>query len=123
MRPALLPRNEVDKRKSEEKRQRNEEGLRIAERIDVLREISASEGTAFEEYRVATLTKIQEEIQEEFKKLEKIKAEVKSKDRFLVEMEKRESRQKMRESLLDEREDYLKERFKRLQEIINEISE
>lgn len=64
----LLPKHEADRLRKEEERQRMEEGLRIAERVDSLREVKISEEVAFEEYRVSSLTAIQSEI--EAKKIE-----------------------------------------------------
>lgn len=58
----LLQKNEIDKKRAEENRQRMEEGLQVAERVDTLRETLASEEFAFEKYRTDRLKAIQEEI-------------------------------------------------------------
>lgn len=58
----LLPKQEVERRRRDEERQRMDEGLRVAERVDTLRETLASEEAAFERYRVESLKEIQEEI-------------------------------------------------------------
>lgn len=58
----LLPKNEIDKKRAEENRQRMEEGLQIAERVDTLRETLASEEVAFDKYRTDRLRDIQGEI-------------------------------------------------------------
>ncbi len=62
MRPVLLNRQEVDKRRAEERRQLMEEGIKIASRVDTLRETLANEEKATETYLAETLRGIQEEI-------------------------------------------------------------
>lgn len=62
----LLPKSEIDKRKSEEQRMAIQEGLKVAERVDTLREIAATEEVAFEKYRTETLRDIQTEIQSKY---------------------------------------------------------
>lgn len=59
----LLPKHEVDRRRAEESRQRMDEGMVIAEKVDILRETLASEEVAFERYRVESLRGIQEDIE------------------------------------------------------------
>lgn len=60
----LLPKTEIDSKRAEEQRQRIQEGMRIAEKVDTLRETAASEEAAFEKYRTEMLQTIQGEIQE-----------------------------------------------------------
>ncbi len=62
MRPVLLPKHDVDKRKNEEKRQQMEEGMRIATSVDVLRETLANEEAASKVYLAETLRGIQSDI-------------------------------------------------------------
>lgn len=70
----LLPKYEIDKKRAEETRQRMEEGLQIAGRVDTLRETIVSEEVAFEKYRIDRLKAIQEEI--DIKQREKTKLDV-----------------------------------------------
>lgn len=72
----LLQKSEVDKRKAEEQRQAIQEGLKVAERVDSLREIHASEEVAFEKYRIETLGNIHQEIQEKFLKKTQLEIDV-----------------------------------------------
>ena len=58
----LLPKYEIDKKLAEEQRQKMEEGMKIADRVDTLRETLASEEQSFEKYRVESLKEIQNEI-------------------------------------------------------------
>lgn len=58
----LLPKQEINRLRKEEERQRMEEGMRIANRVDSLREIASTEEQAFEQYRTTSLTGIQAEI-------------------------------------------------------------
>lgn len=65
----LLPKHEIDSKRAEEQRQRIQEGMRIAERVDTLRETAASEEIAFEKFRTELMQTIQGEIA--VKKLER----------------------------------------------------
>lgn len=58
----LLPKSEIDKLKAEEKRREIEEGRKIAERIDTLRETVSEEEASLERFRVETVSKINDEI-------------------------------------------------------------
>ncbi len=72
----LLPKYDVDKKRAEEQRQKMEEGMVIAERVDTLRETLASEEVAFEKYRTVSLKEIQKEIHEATLKRDSIVGEV-----------------------------------------------
>lgn len=72
----LLPKSEIDKRKSEEQRTAMQEGLKVAERVDTLREIASSEEASFDKYRKDTLISIQEEIEPKRKELEQLTIEI-----------------------------------------------
>lgn len=58
----LLPKNEAARRRTEEDRQRMDEGMRVAERVDTLREIASSDEVAIEQYRISSLVAVQEEV-------------------------------------------------------------
>ena len=79
MRPVLLPRTEIDKRRNEERRQLLVEGTRVAERVDTLRETAAKEEAALEQYRITSLKGIQEEIQAKFAERDKLDSDLKAK--------------------------------------------
>lgn len=72
----LLPKSEIDKRKSEEQRTAIQEGLKVAERVDLLRETLASEETAFENYRTDTLKNIQKDIQNKQEEKDVLETEI-----------------------------------------------
>jgi len=58
----LLPKSEIDHLKAEERRKEVEEGRKIAERIDTLRETVSEEEAALGRFRVETVTRINAEI-------------------------------------------------------------
>lgn len=72
----LLPKSEIDRRKSEEQRTAIQEGLKVAERVDLLREMLASEETAFDKYRTDTLKAIQSEVNEKHQEKNVLEGEV-----------------------------------------------
>lgn len=72
----LMPKSEVEKAKATEQKQNIDEGMKIARRIDNLREIAASEEVSLENFRRTTVEKIHEEISTEAKKREDLRAEV-----------------------------------------------
>lgn len=72
----LLPKSEIDKRKSEEQRTAIQEGLKVAERVDTLRETLASEEVAFEKYRKESLDAIEQEIKPKRIELDLLNKEV-----------------------------------------------
>ena len=75
----LLNRSEVDKRKAEEKRQAMEEGLKIAERVDTLRETLAAEEALFKKIHFDSLDAIQTEIAEKHKERESLDTQIREK--------------------------------------------
>ncbi len=72
----LLPREEIDKRKAQERTREMNEGQKLAGRVDSLREMAVSEEIALDTYRTETLKKIQEEIQSKRGEYDLIHAEV-----------------------------------------------
>lgn len=79
MLPRLLSKHEIDKRKAEEERQQIESGMRIAEKVDTLRETLASEEVAFSTYRIDSLTSIQKEIDARFLVRDELDRDIKKK--------------------------------------------
>lgn len=57
----LLSKNEIDQKKAVEYRQSREEGLKLARRVDSLREVQAQEESSLQKFRTETLAKIHEE--------------------------------------------------------------
>lgn len=72
----LLPKSEADRLRKEEERQRATEGMRIAERVDTLREIAVTEEQALEQYRISSLGSIQEEIEKSRAERDSLSSEV-----------------------------------------------
>lgn len=71
----LLPQKEIDRAKSVEKKQEIDEGMKLAKRVDDLREIAASEEASLETFRRETVAKIHEEIKTETERRDKVKSE------------------------------------------------
>lgn len=59
----LLPFSEIDRRKAEEKQQEMREGMKIAERIDLLRETAAKEEVLVNTWHEKTVKEVQRNIQ------------------------------------------------------------
>lgn len=72
----LLPKSEVDKAKATEQKQVIDEGMKLAKKIDNLREIAASEEENLMNFRRVTVEKIHEEISIEANKRDELKTEV-----------------------------------------------
>lgn len=72
----LLPRLEITKAKSDERRREVEEGRKLSERVDVLRETVASEEQSLATFRAKTIEVIHSEIVAESKKRDELKVEV-----------------------------------------------
>ncbi|MDE2232906.1 MAG: hypothetical protein KGJ90_02125 [Patescibacteria group bacterium] len=79
MRPVLLPRSNIDSKKAEERRQTLQEGHRLAEYLDSLREMKANEEKAFEEYRKGVTNDVQDEISSLHRQKEALEEEMKQK--------------------------------------------
>ncbi len=72
----LLPKSEIDKKKAAEQYTAVEEGLKLARRVDNLREVAADEEQSLSEYRIKTLTAIHEETKEAAEKRDSLQKEV-----------------------------------------------
>lgn len=59
----LLPKNEIQKLKAVAQKQAIDEGVKLAKRVDNLREVAASEEASLEQFRQKTLIEIQHSIQ------------------------------------------------------------
>lgn len=81
----LLPKSKAAQLRTEEERQRMAEGMNIAEQVDTLREVLASETVALETYRVQRLESIQEEIGELEQKKEAILSEIRGLQRQVLQ--------------------------------------
>jgi len=73
----LLTKSEQSKAKALEKNREIQEGLKLAKRVDALREISAQEDKALKEFRKNSLAEISKEISKEASKKEELEKEVK----------------------------------------------
>ncbi len=58
----LLPKQEINVRKAQEKRAEMDEGLKLARRVDNLREIAATEEASLASFRSATVKSINDEV-------------------------------------------------------------
>lgn len=72
----LLDKSAVQSHKAREQRQTIEEGVKLAQRIDNLREVAAQEEAALTKFRSETIAKIHEEIKAESAKKEHLTKEV-----------------------------------------------
>ncbi len=102
----LLNKSDVNNLKAVETKRSIDEGLRIAKRVDVLREVRADEEASLNEFRIRTLEQINQEINEEVSKRDALKEEVK-----LLETKRRETLEP-----LIEREEEIEEVEARLQD-------
>jgi hypothetical protein len=84
----LLPKSEVSVAKAAEKKRDIDEGLKLARRIDNLRELTATEDAIFRKFRNETIAKIHEETTKEQNKLDTLKGEVKVYERRKEEAQK-----------------------------------
>lgn len=74
----LLDRKTIVSERADERKQTIDEGLKLARKIDSLRETSASEETRLAKFRVASLQKTKEEIDSLIEKKRSIEAEIRS---------------------------------------------
>lgn len=74
--PRLLKQSDIDSLKSIDRRREIEEGKKLANRVDSLREIVANEELALEKFRSKTIEVLHEDITMENKKRDELKAEV-----------------------------------------------
>lgn len=88
----LLPRRELDIKKSEERQREINEGSKLARTIDSLRELRSEEETKFTEWRNQTLKGIQNEIDQKSSELSLL----------TIKVEKLELRKKAAEKSLDD---------------------
>jgi hypothetical protein len=72
----LMPKSDVARAKAVAKRQEADEGLKLAKRIDALRETAALEEVSLDEFRKKTLEAIHADTEKERKVLESLKSEV-----------------------------------------------
>lgn len=72
----LLSRIEINTQKSREREQEVQEGMKLAKRVDSLREIQAQEEASLTKFRIKTLAKIHEETKEKAARLQEITQEV-----------------------------------------------
>lgn len=111
----LLPKSEVDKAKATEQKQAIDEGMKLAKRVDNLREIAASEEENLMNFRRVTVEKIHEEISTKAKRRDELNTEVaileekrsKALEPFTKELEAIQIKQEeslRREFFLNERE-------------------
>lgn len=75
----LLPRREIDKAKASDRQREVDEGVKLAEKVDTLREIRSKEEVGLEKWRVETLKGIQEQISSLSKERNALEDKVKAK--------------------------------------------
>lgn len=71
----LLPKSEIDRVQAEEQRRDVEEGVKLARRIDALREVVAQEEANLEEFRRKTVERIHGEISQSIEERDKARSE------------------------------------------------
>lgn len=72
----LLPKSEIDKMKAVERKREIDEGLKLAKRVDNLREVAAAEEASLRKFRNETVKVIYDEITKEEQKLNALKGEI-----------------------------------------------
>ncbi len=73
----LLAKSEIVQAKSLERKLEMDEGAKLARKVDALRELQVSEEANLQQFRIATVTQIHEEIAKENQKKEQLLQEVK----------------------------------------------
>lgn len=114
----LLAKSDIQKAKADEFRREREEGLKLARRVDALRQAQATEETALTKWRTDTLSQIQKEIKSLTEKKDSLSKEIKilegKRKEALRPLDKeQESLEKQRVSLESQAES-LKEREEKL---------
>jgi len=104
----LLKKSEVDQAKALDRQREINEGLKIAKRVDILRETHAQEETSLQTFRQKTLAEIHEEITKKTEERDNLADEVRKLERRKEEAlkpltEEQESLSKQRTSLEKER--------------------
>lgn len=84
----LLPKSEIDRKKAVEQRVAVEEGMKLARRVDGLREAAADTETAFKKYRDETIAKINEEIGQKSKERDGLDRQINLRKEELVKLQK-----------------------------------
>lgn len=84
----LMAKSDIDKAKAAAQRQSIDEGLKLAKRVDALREVSAAEEASLERFRSETLKVIHAEITEVTEKRDTLKKEVADLEALKVELQK-----------------------------------
>lgn len=74
----LLKKSEIAQAKARDTQAAIAEGLKLAKRVDALREVSATEEQSLEQYRVETLSNISGQIRTEAEKRDLLKEEIKA---------------------------------------------
>lgn len=79
----LLPKEEISRQKAQEQKQTIDEAVKLAKRVDSLRELAAVEQTRLVKYRDASLEEIQKKLIEEGDKLQNLQVQVQQESRKL----------------------------------------
>lgn len=72
----LLPKQEFAQLKSEERKREIDEGIKLAEKVDLLRETAAQEGANLAKFRIESLKVIKEEIDKLISEKDILKKEI-----------------------------------------------
>lgn len=107
----LLARSDIQRLKADEYRREREEGMKLARRVDSLRELSSVEEKSLEDFRKKTLEQIHKEITEASSKKEALIGEVrdleKRRKKALAPLDKELEVLKEERLALDEGKEYL----------------
>lgn len=75
----LLEKREIDQKRAEQERARNNEGAKLAKKVEQVRELAAETKSAYERYRVNALEAIQKELAPLYEERDKLKTDIKEK--------------------------------------------
>lgn len=121
----LLPKHEINRLQAQEKRQTVEEGLKLANRVENLREIAAKEEASLASFRASTLKAIQKEITEATTERDGLLSQVNILRKELEVghsgLDVRQRGLEIKESDLLERETTLEKRILALETLVNEV--
>lgn len=102
----LLSKREIDVAKAKDRQKEIDEGMKLAKRVDGLREVSAREETNLEELRHKLLTEIQITIDPKIRQLESLKTEI---NELTLKRDALQSAEDNRENDLNDKEEILRQ--------------
>ena len=75
----LLEKREIDQKRAEQERARNNEGAKLAKKVEQVRELAAETKVAYEKYRENALRAIEAELTPLYEERDKLKSDIKEK--------------------------------------------